>query len=379
MSATSLTSSRLFKPLEVGSAALQHRIVMAPLTRFRNDNDHVPLPFIKRHYTDRASVPGTLIISEATGIALGAEGAQNLPSFVTEAQVAAWKDVIASVHAKGSFWFQQLWDQGRAADPEYVRQRGGKYKSSSAVALDGKAVAPEEMTEEDIQTVIQSYVDTAKKVIAAGGDGVEIHGAHGYLLDQFLSDAVNQRTDRWGGSLENRARLIIEVTRAVSEAIGSHRVGLRLSPFAHFQGAVKSDIKGQYLYLVDQLKKVAGPLAYLSLVEAIGDPATFFTEASEDNNKTLDFILEAWDNRSPVIVAGGYTATTAASAVDNHYAKWNVLVAFGRPFIANPDLVFRIQNGLELNKYNRSTFYLKNTDEGYNDYPFSPEFLQAAA
>ncbi|KAH6676974.1 NADPH dehydrogenase [Plectosphaerella plurivora] len=373
----SASTSKLFEPIKLGRIQLKHRVALAPLTRIRNDENHVALPMKQKYYADRGSVPGTLVIAEATGIATGQEGAQGLPSFVTDAQVASWKKVISAVHDNGSFWFQQLWDQGRAADPEYTASRGGKYKSSSAVQLDGKDVAPEEATEEDIQQVIKDYTETAKRVIAAGGDGVEIHGAHGYLLDQFLSDKVNQRTDKWGGSIENRARLVLEVVRSVSAAIGADRVGLRLSPYASFQGAEKSDFKELNLYILEQLKTTLDtPLAYLSLVEAVGDPAKFFE--SEDN-RTLDFLLEAWNNFSPVIVAGGYTPESAQKAVDDHYAKWDVIIAFGRLFLANPDLVFRIQHGIELNQYNRSTFYLPASEEGYNDYPFSPEYLKASA
>ncbi|EXL58185.1 hypothetical protein FOCG_05127 [Fusarium oxysporum f. sp. radicis-lycopersici 26381] len=139
----------------------------------------------------------------------------------------------------------------------------------------------------------------------------------------------------------------------------------------------KSDAKSQYLYLVQELKKL-GSLAYLSLVEAKGDPAIFFANASAEDDKTLDFILEAWNNQSPVIVAGGYTPESAVSAVDDHYRKWDVLIAFGRHFLANPDLVFRVQKGLELNKYNRTTFYINMSEEGYNDYPFHQEFSEYA-
>ncbi|KAM0081720.1 hypothetical protein ACKRZS_006108 [Fusarium odoratissimum] len=246
---------------------------------------------MKRYYADRASVPGTLIISEATNIAAGQEGQRYTPSFVSDAQVAAWEEIIDAVHTKGSFFFQQLWDLGRAADPFYMRERGSKYRSSSAVPMEGVNVTPEAMTEEDIQQVIQNCVDTAELVMAAGGDGVEIRAAHGYLLDQFLSD-------------QNRSRLALEVAKAVVDAVGAENVAIRLSPYASFQGAQKSDAKSQYLYLVQELKKL-GSLAYLSLVEAKGDPAIFFANASAEDDKTLHFILEAWNNQSPVIVAGG--------------------------------------------------------------------------
>lgn len=370
--------SKLFSPLKVGKMELKHRIVFPPLTRNRNNDDHSPLPFMVKYYSDRASTPGTLVISEATAISHAEEGQDNTPGFVSDRQVAAWKSIIDAVHAKGSFYFQQIWGMGRASFPDFMAKKGLRYRSSSAVPLEGTGTVPEEMTEEEILETVQSFVDTAKRVITAGGDGVEIHCAHGYLLDQFLSDAVNKRTDKWGGSTENRARLVLEVVRAVVDAIGADRVSLRLSPYAAFQGAEKGDIQGQYLYIIAQLKQLPSPLAYLSLVEAAGDPGSMiFGGKTVNEGKALDFILEAWDNWSPVIVAGGYRPETAAWAVEDHYKKWDTLVAFGRHFLANPDLVFKIQHGLELTKYNRPTFYLAKNEEGYNDYPFSEEYLIA--
>lgn len=357
---------------------LKHRIVLPPLTRNRNSDDHTPLPLMIKYYADRASAPGTLVISEATSVSHLEEGQYNIPGFVSGSQVEAWTRIIEAVHAKESYYFQQIWGMGRASFPEFMAKKNLKYRSSSAVAMEGVDAVPEAMTEEEIQDIIQSFVDTAKRVISAGGDGVEIHSAHGYLLDQFLSDAVNQRTDKWGGSIENRARLLLTVIKVVADAIGADRVALRLSPYAAFQGAEKGDIHGQYLYIIEELKKMDTPLAYLSLVEATGDPgALIFGGKTVNQGKTLDFILEAWNNRSPVIVAGGYCPDTAARALEDHYQKFDTMIAFGRHFLANPDLVFRIQKGLELNKYNRATFYLKMSEEGYNDYPFSKDCLAA--
>lgn len=368
--------SKLFKPLRLGTMQLQHRIVFPPLTRNRNDDNHTPLPFMAKYYADRASTPGTLVISEATAVSHLEEGQDNTPGFVSDRQVAAWKQIIDAVHAKGSFYFQQIWGMGRASFPELLVKKGYKYRSSSATPMEGSDAVPEEMTEDEILDLIQSFVDTAQRVIAAGGDGVEIHAAHGYILDQFISDRVNYRLDKWGGSTENRARLVLEVIKAVGSAIGFERVALRLSPYAAFQGAEKSDIHGQYLYIIRELKKLPAPLAYLSLVEATGDPGALIFGGKEVNQgKTLDFILEAWDNQSPVIVAGGYRPETAARALENHYERWNVLIAFGRHFLANPDLVFRIHHGIPLNKYNRATFYTAMNEIGYNDYPFSAEYL----
>ncbi|KAL4907048.1 hypothetical protein BDW74DRAFT_167063 [Aspergillus multicolor] len=373
-------TSKLFTPIRIGNTPLSHRIVFPPLTRNRNSDTHTPLPFMVRYYADRASTPGTLTISEATAISHSEEGQNNTPGFISQEQVDAWREIIAAVHQKGSFYFQQIWGMGRASYPDFLQGKGYKYRSASATPMPGVEAIPAEMTEDEIAQTIQDFVDTAKRVIEAGGDGVEIHCAHGYLLDQFLSDAVNHRTDEWGGSIENRARLVLDVVRAVVDAIGAHRVALRLSPYAAFQDAEKSDIHETYLYIIEQLKTTVPPLAYLSLVEATGDPgALIFGGKTVNQGRTLDFILEAWHNRSPVIVAGGYTPQAAAWAVEERYKKWDVLIAFGRHFLANPDLVFRVRHGIELNKYDRKTFYLTMSEKGYNDYPFSKEFLAQAA
>ncbi|KJR89031.1 NADH:flavin oxidoreductase/NADH oxidase family protein [Sporothrix schenckii 1099-18] len=374
--ASSFANSRLFKPLKLGHAALQHRIALAPLTRNRNDSEHSPTPLMVTYYADRASTSGTLVVSEATAVSHDEEGQRNIPGFTSDRQVAAWKEIIDAVHAKGSVYFQQLFALGRASTADYVAESGRPYRSSSAVAMQGVDATPTAMTEDEIHETIQAFVDSSKRAIAAGADGVEIHAAHGYLLDQFLTDSVNRRTDRWGGSIENRSRLTLEVVKAVVEAVGAERVAVRFSPYAGFQGVEKSDTRELYGYIVGELKKMDNArLAYLSLVAATGDPAAIIFGGKEINKgKTLDFILDAWDNQSPVMIAGGYTPETARLTVDEHYQHYDVLVGFGRHYLANPDLVFRIKNGIPLNKYNRKTFYLVMSNVGYNDYPFSDEF-----
>lgn len=374
--------SRLFKPLKVGNMELQHRVVLAPLTRNRNDKEHTPLDFMAKYYSDRACAPGTLVISEATSISHAEEGQRHVPGLVSDRQVEAWRKITDAVHAKGSYFFQQIWGLGRAADASYLAERGFPYRSSSDVPMESEGVklAPQAMTEEEIQDTIQAFVDTAKRAVTAGADGVEVHSAHGYLLDQFLSDKVNKRTDKWGGSIENRARLTLEVIRQVADAIGAEKTAVRFSPFAGFQGADKTDTQELYTYLINELKRMSLKLAYISLVEATGDPGALVRGDKQINvGKTLDFILEAWDNTSPVMVAGGYKPQSAVWAVEEHYKKYDVLVAFGRTFLANPDFVYRLKNGIEFNKYNRATFYLVMNEEGYNDYPFSEEYLKEHA
>jgi len=370
------STTRLFKPLKVGHWELKHRVVLLPLTRFRNDDNHVPVPAMEQYYADRACAPGTLIISEATGISPAEEGQRNNPGFSSDEQVRAWKSIIDKVHAQGSIYFQQIWAMGRASHPDYLAERGFDYRSCSDVPLPKSDVKPRAMTEDEILQTIQDFADTARRVVAAGGDGIEIHSAHGYLLDQFLSESANQRTDKWGGSIENRARLTLEVVRACVAAIGAERVAIRLSPFAGFQGSEKKDINGLYAYLIAELRNMNAKFAYLSLVEAAGDPAPAIFEGEWINQgRTLDFILEAWNNQSPVLVGGAYRPDTAGWAVEEHYKKWDVLIGFGRHFLANPDLVYRIQKGIPLNKYVRATFYTNKSALGYNDYPFSEDFL----
>ncbi|KAI8235180.1 Chanoclavine-I aldehyde reductase fgaOx3 [Colletotrichum sp. SAR 10_99] len=383
-------NTKLFQPLKMGKMDLAHRVVMAPLTRYRANDDGAPiLPMVAKYYADRASTPGTLLISEATAVSPADIGDLNLPGFSTEAECAAWKQVFDAVHAKGSYIFQQLWSLGRAADPDFVKGRGYKYCSSSDVQMTGRPVPPEPLTEDEILVKINAWRDAAKKVVAAGGDGVEIHGAHGYLVDQFTRDSANKRTDKWGGSVENRARFLLEIVKACVEEIGAERVALRLSPFATFQESYSTDPDTweQTIYIIRELKKAGYKLAYISLVEAVGNPVNLgivprqptddVQPFAEDRPQTLDFILEEWDNISPVVVAGGYLGDSARWAVDERYKKWDVAVAFGRYFISNPDLVFRVKNNIPFTPYDRSTFYLKKSNEGYNTWEFSEEYVKA--
>ncbi|KAF4919931.1 Chanoclavine-I aldehyde reductase fgaOx3 [Colletotrichum viniferum] len=383
-------NTKLFQPIKMGKMDLAHRVVMAPLTRYRADDDGAPiLPMVAKYYADRASTPGTLLISEATAVSPADIGDLNLPGFSTEAECAAWKQVFDAVHAKGSYIFQQLWSLGRAADPDFVKGRGYKYCSSSDVQMTGRPVPPEPLTEDEIWVKINAWRDAAKKVVAAGGDGVEIHGAHGYLVDQFTRDSANKRTDKWGGSVENRARFLLEIVKACVEEIGAERVALRLSPFATFQESYSTDPDTweQTIYIIRELKKAGYKLAYISLVEAVGNPVNLgivprqptddAQPFAEDRPQTLDFILEEWDNISPVVVAGGYLGDSARWAVDERYKKWDVAVAFGRYFISNPDLVFRVKNNIPFTPYDRSTFYLKKSNEGYNTWEFSEEYVKA--
>lgn len=359
--------SRLFTPLKVGDVQLAHRISMAPLTRFRNDDDHSPNNLVKEYYEQRASVPGTLLVSEATLISPRAGSYNNVPGIWTKEHIAGWKAVTDAVHAKKSFIFLQLWHLGRTADPK--ASAGQEMVSSSAVPVADGATTPKEMTEDDIRQTIEDYATAAKNAIEAGFDGVEIHGANGYLIDQFLQDTCNKRTDGWGGSVEKRARFALEVTRAVVEAVGASRTAIRLSPYSDFQGMLMADPDTTFGHVVDQLKPLG--LAYLHLVEA---RISGNIEADCGGQRSVDWLVRRYAGGGPVMIAGGFTAESAKKAADEHYKDLDVIISFGRLFIPNPDLVFRIEKGLPLEKPNRDTFYVPKSPKGYTDFSFSSEF-----
>ncbi|KAG4035403.1 hypothetical protein MFRU_001g01730 [Monilinia fructicola] len=359
-------SSTLFSPLKVGTSELQHRIAMAPLTRFRADDNHVPLPFVAEYYAQRASVPGTLLVSEGTFIAPQAGGYNNPPGIWSQDQIAGWKKVTDAVHAKKSYIWLQLWALGRAADPTVLEKEGGyKVKSASDIPFEGGA-KPEPLTEAEIKEYIGFYAQAAKNAIEAGFDGVEIHGANGYLIDQFSQDVSNQRTDSWGGSIENRARFGIEVAKAVVAAVGAEKTALRLSPFSTFQGMKMADPVPQFTYIAQELKKLN--LAYLHVVES-----RISGIADNEQTEKVDFLIDTWAGTSPVLIAGGFTAQSARRAVEEYKGK-DIVIVFGRYFISNPDLPFRVKEGIEFEPYDRSLFYNAKEEKGYTTYAFSKEF-----
>ncbi|KAF8851559.1 FMN-linked oxidoreductase [Acephala macrosclerotiorum] len=311
--------SRLFKPLKIGDVEARHRIGMAPLTRFRATADRVPTPLMKEYgyYSQRSAVPGTLIITEGTFISATCGGFTNAPGFWPEDQIAAWRTITDEVHSKGCFIFCQLFAMGRAADVEVAQKEGVAIVAPSAIPIEEGAAVPQAMTIEEIKQTVQDFVDASRNAIRAGFDGVEIHGANGYLLDQFIQDVSNKRHDEYGGSVENRSRLLNDVIKSVVNAIGPKRVGLRLSPW--------------------------------------------------------NFAYNLWNG--PLLIVGGYTPQEGQKLVDDKYPDKDIMVIFGRHFISNPDLVYRIREDLELNAYNRQTFYVYESAVGYSDYPFSKEYL----
>lgn len=362
-------ASTLFHPLRIGTVELQHRVVMAPLTRLRADSQHVQLPIATTYYEQRASVPGTLIISEATQISAAQGGVPHGPGIWSEAQIQGWKNITDAIHAKGSYAFCQLIALGRAADPATLKQEGNyELLAPSAIPIDPTRPenTPKELSQEQITEIVQNFAAAAKNAIRAGFDGVEIHGANGYLIDQFLQDVTNRRSDQWGGSVPNRARFAIEVVKAVVDAVGSEKVGFRISPWNIWQGMKMVNPIPQFTYLVEQLKELK--LAYLHIIES-----RVINNMDTEKTEGIELFLDIWRKASPVLVAGGYNARNFDTAFTD-YKNNDVAVAFGRHFLANPDLPYRIRLGLPFNKYDRDTFYTPMQENGYADYPFSNEF-----
>ncbi|CAD6573770.1 MAG: hypothetical protein ASARMPRED_006288 [Alectoria sarmentosa] len=362
-------SPTLFDPIRIGSIPLSHRIAMAPLTRYRADDAHVHTSLATEYYSQRASVPGTLLITEATFISPRATGYANVPGIYNKDQIEAWKNVTDAVHKKGSYIFCQLWALGRAAQPELVRKEAGDkwFVSSSVTPMKAGTEDPRELEEEDIWGFVGDYAQAAKNAIEAGFDGVEIHGANGYLVDQFTQDTCNKRTDAWGGSVEKRSKFGLEVAKAVVEAVGSERVGIRLSPFSTFQAMKMANPVEQFSHLIEGLKELK--LGYLHLVES-----RISGSADIEATERVEPLMKIWSKTSPVLLAGGFQPDSAKRAVEEEYTGQNVMIVFGRYFIANPDLPFRIEKGIELTEYNRDTFYNAGSPDGYVDYPFSKEW-----
>jgi NADPH2 dehydrogenase len=364
-----MVESRLFKPMKIGNIEVKHRVGMPSLTRFRATESRVPTPLMKEYYSQRAAVPGTLILAEGTFVSQLCGGFAYAPGIWNEAQVKAWREITDEVHRKGCFIYCQLFLMGRVADPVVAAKEGVPIVAPSAIPVGEGAPIPKALTIEEIKKIVQDFREAAKNAVRAGFDGVECHAANGYLIDQFLQDVSNQRDDEYGGSVENRSRFVDEVMRTLVDAVGPERVGLRLSPWSTFQAMKMADPIPQFTDVINKAKKLK--LAYLHLIESR-------ISGSDDysGKETLDFAYKLWDG--PLLVAGGYSPAEALSLVDIRYPKKNIIVMFGRYFLANPDLVFRIMQGLDLNSYDRKSFYTPETPLGYSDYPFSEEYLAVA-
>ncbi len=352
--------SDLFSPVKLGSIAMSNRMVMAPLTRNRSSMEGVPQDINVTYYEQRATAG--LIITEATPISPMGHGYPLLPGIYTDAQVDGWKKVTDAVHAKGGKIVIQLWHVGRISHPSLLN--GATPVAPSAVKPAGKAftfeglvdyVEPRALDASELPSIVADYVQASKNAIKAGFDGVEIHSANGYLLDQFLRDGSNQRSDIYGGSIENRTRFLMEVTKAVVEAIGSDKVGLRLSPVNPFNDMKDSNPQALFNYVTEQLNQFN--LAYLHVVEGgihgggVAEPFDF------DAMRKLC--------KSPYMANLSYDKERGNAAIAKGHAD---AVAYGVPFIANPDLVERFRQDAPLNEADSKSFY-GGTEKGYIDYP----------
>lgn len=353
-------TTTLFSSLTVGAYELPNRLVMAPLTRMRAP-DNIPTELMAHYYVQRASAG--LMIAEATQISPLGRGYPNTPGIHNAAQVAAWKHITAEVHAAGGRIFLQLWHVGRISHPDY--HNGKLPVAPSAIAPAGDAVTPTGMqpfvvphalTTHEIASIVEDYRTAATYALMAGFDGVEIHSANGYLLDQFLRDGTNQRTDEYGGSLENRARLLLAVTQAVTQVWGADRVGVRLSPSGTFNDMQDSDPETLFSYVLGQLNGFK--LAYVHLVDALEGDIRHGAKVVE-----LAVLRKAYDG--VLIICGGYDQQRAELTLTEGLAD---AVAFGQLYIANPDLVARFKGNAPLNTPDVNTFY-GGSEVGYTDYP----------
>jgi len=357
----------LFKPLQAGALSLPNRILMAPLTRCRAEGDHVPGPLMAEHYAQRASAG--LIIAEATMAMEGNSAFWHEPGIHSEAQVAGWKKVTEAVHAAGGRIALQIWHGGRACHPLLNGGRQPVAPSPLPILNDevhtpeGKKpyVMPRELRDDELPGIVAGFARAAENAKAAGFDAVEVHGANGYLLDEFLRDGANRRSGPYGGPLENRARLLLEVLESVCGVWGSDRVGLRISPLNSYNSMIDSDPLGLTGWLAKRLNEYR--LAYLHLMRS-----DFFGQQKGD---VMSVARDAYEG---VLIGNmGYSAAEAAAAID---AGQLDAVAFGTAFLANPDLPARFKAGAELNIPNPATFYSPGP-AGYTDYPTLAELVPA--
>lgn len=260
-----MSKSLLFEPLTIGHVTLSHRVIMSSLTRLRADVNHNPTRLMMEYYLQRASTPGTLIIAESCAISPVHGGMGYSSAIFSEEQVAGWKEIVDAVHAKGCYMYCQICAFGRAASPDAAKAEGFTIKGPSAIAAEGYGT-PEEMTAEDIQHTIDAFAQAARNARRAGFDGVEICAANGYLLDEFIQDVSNQRTDASGGTIENRNRLTVEGAQAVADAIGKERVGVKISPWSTFQSMRMADPIPQFINLVTKLNNIG--ISFLNTIES---------------------------------------------------------------------------------------------------------------
>jgi N-ethylmaleimide reductase len=361
----------LFDPLTLGDLQLPNRVIMAPLTRMRAQQPgNIPHALNAEYYAQRVSAG--LIISEATQISPQGQGYPATPGIHSPEQVVGWKVVTDAVHAKGGRMFLQLWHVGRISHSS-LQPNGGLPVAPSAIACgEGNTFTstwqqvpfeiPHALNATEIDAVVGDFIHAAKNAKEAGFDGVEVHGANGYLLDQFLHDGANKRDDIYGGSIENRARLLLRVVDETINVWGKGRVGVRLSPYGTFNDMHDSNPQALFTYVIEQLDQRG--IAYVHLIEPRATSAGGNDSVAQDAPSTSKLFRAAF--KGVLISAGGYTADNTTDVLESGQVD---AVAFGRLYIANPDLPERLRAGSKLNSYNRATFY-GGAEKGYTDYPF---------
>ena len=357
-------NNALLSPFEIGDLSLKNRVVLAPLTRARAGVERLPNALMAEYYRQRAGAG--LLISEATTISEQGNGWQNSPGIYTDAQAEAWKQITDAIHAQNARMFLQLWHCGRASHSDFQAD-GGPPVAPSAVRLNGEGVhtpkgkqpheTPRALATEEIPGIIEDYRCAAERAKSGGFDGVEVHSANGYLLDEFLQSKTNHRSDRYGGSIPARFQMLKEVIEAVATVWPVNRIGVRLSPNGVFNDMGSPDYRETFLYAAEQLN--AYGLAYLHVMDGL---AFGFHELGDP--MTLVEFRQVFDG--PLMGNCGYTQATAESAIAEGRAD---LIAFGRPFISNPDLVARFANGWELNSDPDPSTWYSFEPEGYTDYP----------
>ena len=370
----------LFSPLKVGPYQLKHRLAMAPLTRMRAAKPSLaPRPLNAQYYAQRTT-PGGLIIAEASPVIATGFGSPGVPGIYTEPQIEGWREVVDAVHAKGGTIFLQLWHVGRVSHSSF--QPGGVLPvAPSAVPIppelktmtaDGKVVpyeTPRALETNEIPGIVAAFKQAARNAMQAGFDGVEIHGANGYLIEQFLQSRTNLRTDRYGGGIENRTRLLMEITQAAIEVWGANRVGVRLSPYGVANGSGEPNPMPLYSHAIQSLNTLG--LAYLHFIEPRSSGAGRAEVNHQNVPSAMVLFRPIWDG--VLISAGGFTGEAADAAIAAGHAD---AIAFGRIFISNPDLPRRLRHGFPLTPYNRATFY-GGEETGYTDYPVHDEMAPA--
>lgn len=369
----------LFEHYQLKNLNLQNRIVMPPMTRSRSATGEVATDLMAVYYSQRASAG--LIVSEGTQISRQGQGYAWTPGIFTREQIEGWKKVTEAVHTNGGKIFAQLWHVGRVSHTS-LQENGQSPVAPSAISAEGVSVflakdgqeassgagemvqhsAPRALTIPEIQQIIKDYAQAAKNAIEAGFDGVELHGANGYLIEQFIDSQTNLRTDEYGGSLENRLRFLKEVVTAVADAVGAERVGVRQAPLTTLMGAMDDNPEETYIAAAKILNEIG--IAYIHIAEADWDNAPVMPVSFKEAYRSTF--------RGTLIYSGKYTKERAEEALEK---GWADLIGFGRPFIANPDLPFRLERNLPLNEPDRTKFF-GGAAAGYTDYPFANAFVR---